>query len=49
MTGDPFVVHEVIDHGTEPIHTYEYYSVGKVTEFRYNPLLQTVIFGLDEK
>ena len=32
--GDPFVVHEVIDNGGEPISTSEYYGVGKVTEFR---------------
>jgi len=43
LTGDPFVVHEVIDHGTEPIHTYEYYSVGKVTEFRAGDWLKSCI------
>jgi hypothetical protein len=26
--------HEVIDRGSEPIHTSEYYHLGKVTEFR---------------
>ena len=28
------VIHEVIDNGGEPITTSEYYSLGKVTEFR---------------
>ena len=30
----PFVVHEVIDQGGEPIHTSDYYNLGKVTEFK---------------
>merc|ERR1712029_1021696 len=34
VQGDPFFFHEVIDAGNEPIHTSEYYGVGKVTEFR---------------
>ena len=34
MNGDPFVFHEVIDNGGEPISTNEYFGVGKVTEFR---------------
>lgn len=34
VSGDPFVFHEVIDQGGEPISTSEYYGVGKVTEFR---------------
>ena len=34
LQGDPFVFHEVIDNGNEPISTSEYYGVGKVTEFR---------------
>ena len=29
----PFVYHEVIDHGTEPITMDEYDHLGKVTEF----------------
>ena len=29
----PFVFHEVIDHGTEPITMDEYTHLGKVTEF----------------
>ncbi|XP_059087363.1 alpha-amylase A-like [Tigriopus californicus] len=31
----PYFIHEVIDHGNEPIHGYEYFNVGKVTEFNY--------------
>merc|ERR1712223_2270833 len=34
VNGDPFVFHEVIDNGGEPISTSEYFGVGKVTEFR---------------
>merc|ERR1712241_478585 len=34
VNGDPFVFHEVIDNGGEPISTNEYFGVGKVTEFR---------------
>ena len=34
LNGDPFVFHEVIDNGGEPISTSEYFDLGKVTEFR---------------
>ena len=43
MKSTPFVMHEVIDHGTEPIHTWEYTSVGKVTEFRAGDRLKSCI------
>ena len=32
---EPFIVHEVIDQGGEPIHMSDYFGVGKVTEFNY--------------
>jgi alpha-amylase len=34
LSTKPFIFHEVIDQGGEPIHTYEYFHLGKVTEFR---------------
>ena len=34
MGSKPFFFHEVIDQGGEPIHTSEYFHLGKVTEFR---------------
>merc|ERR1719295_600351 len=43
LKSTPFVMHEVIDHGTEPIHTWEYTSVGKVTEFRAGDRLKSCI------
>ena len=43
MKSIPLVMHEVIDHGTEPIHTWEYTSVGKVTEFRAGDRLKSCI------
>lgn len=34
FNGEPFVVHEVIDQGGEPITVGEYFGIGKVTEFK---------------
>jgi len=38
----PLVYHEVIDYGGEPIHMYEYFNAGKVTEFRYGSQLTCI-------
>lgn len=35
LSSPVFVVQEVIDRGNEPIHMYEYFDVGKVTEFNF--------------
>jgi alpha-amylase len=34
--GNPYVFHEVLDYGSEPIKGHEYYNTGDVTEFRYS-------------
>lgn len=34
LSSTPMIIHEVIDMGNEPIHTSDYYHLGKVTEFR---------------
>ena len=34
LSSKPFIFHEVIDQGSEPIHTSEYFHLGKVTEFK---------------
>eukprot|EP00095_Tigriopus_kingsejongensis_P003521 maker-scaffold522_size146686-snap-gene-0.16 protein:Tk03521 transcript:maker-scaffold522_size146686-snap-gene-0.16-mRNA-1 annotation:"alpha-amylase a precursor" len=41
----PYFIHEVIDHGGEPIHMYEYFSVGKVTEFNYGAWMACIRNG----
>ncbi|EPY74923.1 Pancreatic alpha-amylase precursor isoform 9-like protein [Camelus ferus] len=39
----PFIYQEVIDLGSEPIKSSEYYENGRVTEFKYGAKLGTVI------
>ena len=39
--------HEVIDHGGEAVHTYEYTGIGKVTEFRVGDWLTNSIRNND--
>jgi alpha-amylase len=39
VDGDPFVFQEVIDRGGEPIDAMNYVRIGKVTEFKYPPMI----------
>ncbi|GLH05680.1 Alpha-amylase-related protein [Gryllus bimaculatus] len=41
----PFVYQEVIDHGGEPIHSYDYTSFGVSTEFKYGSMLSDCFKG----
>ena len=45
MDPKPFVFHEVIDQGGEPIHTSEYYHLGKTTEFKVCGWVACVRYG----
>jgi len=40
--GNPYVYHEVLDFGYEPIRAEEYYGTGDVTEFRYGKNLSRI-------
>ncbi|XP_013389804.1 pancreatic alpha-amylase, partial [Lingula anatina] len=44
----PFVFHEVIDLGGEPIKGSEYKSMGRVTEFKYGKFLGKAFRGRDQ-
>jgi len=39
----PFIYHEVIDHGGEPIKNTDYLHLGRVTEFKYGQYLSDAI------
>lgn len=41
----PFIFQEVIEAGSEPIKAYEYFGVGRVTEFKYGQFLSDAFHG----
>ena len=45
LTGDPYVVQEVIDSATEQVRFYEYLVHGDVTEFDYGPVVGGAFSG----
>lgn len=45
LAGSPFVFHEVIDQGGEPITAGEYTGMGRVTEFKYGLSLSDCVRG----